>query len=65
MILFNFKGTSEPLKSLWVFLVCDFSGAIVGTLSYLFLTDFLLEKNHVLYDLEEAKPTVDEKQRLI
>jgi len=39
-----------------VFLCCDFLGALTGTLAYLFLTDVLLEKNHVLYDIEEAKP---------
>jgi hypothetical protein len=47
-----FKASLTPLKSLWIFLVCDFGGAVFGTLGYKFLTNILLTKNHVLYEIE-------------
>jgi hypothetical protein len=55
------------LSSLWVFLICDFMGAILGTLIYIYFTEFIMTKFHNLYDLDAPQIDEDfeEKQKLI
>ena len=55
------------MNSLWVFLICDVTGAILGTLIYIYFTEFIMKKFHNLYDLEisQIEEDFEEKQKLI
>jgi len=48
--------------------MCDFLGAVLGTLFFIYFVDYLMPKLHVLYDFKSYQKYLDEmeeKERLI
>ncbi len=50
-----------------MFLICDFMGAILGTLLYIYFTEYIMPKFHNLYDVDvpQFEEDFEEKQKLI